>query len=48
MAKQVYPYSVEQDVRSNVLMAELQQLVRREEEVKKELRGIIYSVEKPR
>lgn len=48
MAKQAYPYSVQQDERSNVLMAELQQLVSREEVIKKELRQIIYSIEAPR
>lgn len=48
MIKAGYPYTQEQDDRSNVLMAELQRLVRREDEVKKELRAIIYSAEKPR
>lgn len=48
MAKPAYPYTQEQTDRSNRLMAELERLVAREEVVKKELRGIIYSVEKPR
>lgn len=43
-----YPYSPEQETRSNILMQELQALDKRQEQVKKELRAIIYSIEKPR
>lgn len=46
--KQAYPYTDAEDKESDVLMAELQSLVKREEEVKKRLRQIIYSAEKPR
>lgn len=48
MAKPVYPYTEEQTVRSDKLMAELQILRAREEVVRKELLSIIYSIEKPR
>ena len=47
MATPAYPYTAEQDKRSDKLMAELLWLTKRSEEVKKELRGIIYSIEKP-
>lgn len=46
--KAAYPYSDEDDRESNVLMAELQTLVKREDEIKKRLRQIIYSIEAPR
>lgn len=45
MVKPAYPYTKEQDQRSDVLMTELQQLQKREEEIKRELKSIIYSVE---
>lgn len=43
-----YPYSPEQEERSNYLMALVQTLERKVEVAKKELRAIIYSAEKPR
>jgi len=46
--KPAYPYTKEQDERSNALMARLLQINKEKEAVTKELRQIIYSVEKPR
>lgn len=46
--KPAYPYTEEQDKESNTLMAELQVITAREEAIKKRLRQIIYSGEKPR
>lgn len=46
--KQAYPYTEAQDKESDELMAELQLITKREEIIKKRLRQIIYSGEKPR
>lgn len=46
--KPAYPYTEDQDEESDTLMVELQQITLREEQIKKRLRQIIYSVEKPK
>lgn len=48
MAKPAYPYTEVQEEESNVLMLELQRITIREDQIKKRLREIIYSIEKPR